>query len=159
MKIVFLDIDGVLNSQEAIEKALEDGTLNDLRVVFPHHVNVLKKILMETGAKIVISSTWRHAFKNGHENESMFNETWADILGEDIASRIIGMTPVLDDIDAIRGDEIDAWLSENAFVGEFCIIDDDDDMGNLKQHLVQTDGVHGLEEKHVSQVKKILGVA
>jgi len=38
-----------------------------------------------------------------------------------------------------RGDEIEAWLNEHPEVKKFVILDDDNDMRNLMDHLIQTD--------------------
>lgn len=54
MKLIFLDIDGVLN-YEGYERLTRSGT----RFVDPILIKRLKKIIDCTGAKVVLSSTWR----------------------------------------------------------------------------------------------------
>ena len=54
MKVIFLDVDGVLNSQQLFEKS-EDAQLIS---VDEENIKNLKKIVDATGAKIVLSSSW-----------------------------------------------------------------------------------------------------
>ena len=55
-KIVFLCIDGVLNSEEYFNKCFSSDNVCDLD---PDAINRLIKFLDDTNAKIVISSSWR----------------------------------------------------------------------------------------------------
>lgn len=73
MKIIFLDIDGVLNHEdfyrERFEKRYDDGAIeHPYSEIDPKTVQRLNKIIEETGANIVISSTWRHS---GYINSSV----------------------------------------------------------------------------------------
>lgn len=111
-KIIFLDIDGVLNVMS--REFDEYGQLFN-----PIFVNNLAYIIEKTNAKLVISSTWRYS---GH-NRMINMWKYRNLPGE-----IIDITPDLyKDVD--RGDEIKAWLEKNIDkVDNYCIIDDDDDM-------------------------------
>ena len=63
MKIIFLDIDGVLNSDEYFDKIKNlniNGIENDIDI---SKIILLKKSLDETGAKIVLTSSWRYTRK------------------------------------------------------------------------------------------------
>lgn len=113
-KIIFLDIDGVLNvmSQE----------FDDYGQLFnPIFVKNLADIIEKTNAKLVISSTWRFSGR-----EFMMN-MWRH---RNLPGEVIDATPDLGFNDNIvRGDEIKAWLEKNIDkVDNYCIIDDDDDM-------------------------------
>jgi hypothetical protein len=55
MKVIFLDIDGVLNTTATPKPA------NDSRVVDPMLLARFRKLLFDTDAEVVLSSTWRHA--------------------------------------------------------------------------------------------------
>ena len=60
MKIIFLDVDGVLNSDKYINytsKKNIDGIKADIDV---KTIELLKKALDITGAKIVLSSSWKN---------------------------------------------------------------------------------------------------
>jgi hypothetical protein len=120
-KIIFLDIDGVLNVigqgqdefGQKFHKEFEDN---------------LGWIVRETGAKIVISSTWRSS--GLEEMQRMWK--YRNIPGE-----VIDITPFEVDVvqrgtcqyyDMVdRGHEIQQWIDDNG-VSCYCIIDDDNDM-------------------------------
>ena len=63
MKIVFLDVDGVLNTMDSLGEAEDDSDfLFDKKSGSPLEkrcLNNLIQILLKTGAKIVVTSTWR----------------------------------------------------------------------------------------------------
>lgn len=147
-KVVFLDIDGVLNSQEwywspehVWRKEYMSRRESEL---CPQHINRLNRITDTTGAKLVLSSTWRLA---GLDNLiDLFRNM--GITGE-----FIGETPILS---SIRGHEIGAWLSEND-VDKFVIIDDDSDMGALSKYLYQTDHRLGLTREIADSIINALG--
>lgn len=132
MKIIFLDIDGVMNSFNGIIKRGGQA----LRDLHEEHFEVLKWIIQQTNARIVISSTWRI----GNTLEDL-----KEILNPHINSEIIiDKTP---NLHKERGNEIQAWLDNNSqFVIEsFVILDDDSDMVHLTEdHLVQTKDDYGL---------------
>jgi len=116
-KIIFLDIDGVLN-------VISQGHDRFGSVFHSHFVDNLKMIIQETNADIVISSTWR---VNGL---SEMKEMWSY---RGLPGNVIDITPVsrwMDD-DEIegkdRGYEIKYWL-EHHDIDNYVIIDDDDDM-------------------------------
>jgi len=122
---VFLDIDGVL---APIREWDRYGDLD------PACIQVLNEIVARSGAEIVVSSTWRHGKTVGELQEML------DAKG--FAGSVLDKTPT-GAPGADRGDEIAAWLAENA-VGGFVIIDDHVDMGTLRSHLVQTHPAQGL---------------
>lgn len=155
MKVIFLDIDGVLNHEDWFEKVYEQ--LNDLGgkdnfdelsyfalEIDPEKVKLIQEIINKTGAEIVLSSSWRH-MRNVNEILSRHNLSF------------IAKTP--DFIEAEcndRGDEIQHWLDNNT-VESFVILDDDRDMlESQKNNFINTDGLIGLTEEHVEQAIKIL---
>lgn len=144
MKVIFLDIDGVLNSSGTFiyESGLRRKNRKDK---FPYklseHMNdvlcsnfneILKRY---PHVKIVISSSWRNL------RTMDFIKARLEYHGVD-SSRIIGKTPYYPGLP--RGLEIEDWLKEYPFVTKFVIIDDNSDMANLKEHLVQTKTEDGL---------------
>ena len=59
MKVIFLDIDGVLNTEDTFRKMIDgflDIEIDEFRVEY------LKKIVDATDAKIVLSSSWKIFF-------------------------------------------------------------------------------------------------
>jgi hypothetical protein len=121
-KIIFLDIDGVLNV--CYPEHDEYG-----RIFHPNFVDNLKRVIDETGAKIVISSTWRYA---GLER---MKEMWQK---RNLPGEVIDVTPdctylynegLLQLTTRIeRGHEIEYWLDENpGLVENYVILDDNSD--------------------------------
>lgn len=124
-RVIFLDIDGVL---APIANHVHYGDLD------PGCLQVLNEIVAQSGADVVISSTWR------------FGKTVAElqtILAErGFIGRVIDKTST-EAHGYDRGEEIAAWLAEHPVAG--CVIlDDHHDMGKLIGHLVQTNGSVGL---------------
>ena len=111
MKVIFLDIDGVLNSDEYVDRVKKSDIQGIERDIDIEKVKLLKRAIDETGAKVVLSSSWRYT-KN------------ARYLKELLANYGIGVdsTPYIQDK---RGLEIKKWLSENQGVEDFLIIDDE----------------------------------
>jgi hypothetical protein len=139
--ILFLDVDGVLNTLHTKEKS-PHGTLGIETICIQH----LQKIVKETRCKLVISSTWRK-----HPERLQYLRTK---LGETLEGEILGTTPILDQetpsglwVAKTRGDEIQAWLEEHPEVTQFAILDDDTNMGELSQHLIATKSTEGLTAK------------
>jgi hypothetical protein len=106
MKVIFLDIDGVLNC---------DSTENPRH--FPYRTDPallarLKRLLELTGAQVVLSSTWRY------DPAGLFS------------ARNQGV-PFIDCIPDLQGEprrkEILAWLQQRPEVDRFVVLDDEDD--------------------------------
>ena len=111
MKVVFLDIDGVLNSDEYISRIKHSNVKGIQREIDVDRVKLLTKALNETGAKVVVTSTWRLT-------------KYIGLIEELLASYGIRIdtTPFIDNE---RGLEIKKWLSENQDVENFVIVDDE----------------------------------
>jgi len=132
MKVIFLDIDGVLN---IIPKTHDrfGGTFHE------HLVKNLKTIVDKTEAKIVISSTRRHS------GLKIMQEMWQE---RNLPGEVIDVTIDLgmhQDDDGFwqsekRGDEIKIWVDKNK-PNSYVIIDDDTDMlPDQMRNFVQTSG-------------------
>jgi hypothetical protein len=135
MKLIFLDIDGVMNNQTEAKKSKFHESLE----FAPSCVRNLKRIISETDAKIVISSSWRR----GETVESMKERIFV-YYGLD--EYVIGITPHYHE--TIRGLEIADYLAHkyNEVIEGFVILDDDIDMGSLMKHHVKTNHIYGLTE-------------
>jgi len=147
-KIIFLDIDGVLNCEDAyksgeckyVEFTSENGGKDHYQGFCRRSKDLLNRLIDETGAGIVISSTWR---RSGIE---FMKKVWEL---EGMSGEIIGLTPSLrnSEISIPRGLEIDHFLKndlgfyhinwdqgmqmdrmEKSGIGNYIIIDDDSDM-------------------------------
>ena len=143
MKVIFLDIDGVLNVM--YPERDEYGS-----IFHPHLVENLRRLINETGAKIVISSSWRHS------GEKVMKEMWAF---RNLPGEVVGITPWFIDNDeetrslpfkekAERGQEIEAYLNEHPEITNYVIIDDDDDtLPYQEPFFVKTSENHDHEDK------------
>lgn len=153
MKVIFLDIDGVLNSGEYIQ-SLRYKKRRDLRFpdcdLDPVAIQHLNRICRKTGAKIVISSTWRE-----------FDDCIPVLQRNGLKAPIIGRTPTLPRDEKGRGDEIDSWISWNRYrVDNYLILDDDSDMlPEQKHNFIQTSQRKGLTEELTNKAIKKLNIS
>ncbi len=154
MKIIFLDIDGVFNSRTYDRKR----NWNEQTDIDETRLPLVKKIVDETGAKIVLSSTWREHWDKAAEKCDVdgiyINKTFAKFGLE-----VYDKTPDLG-LSADRPDEIRSWLnSTKENIESFVIIDDYRyGWGELSDNFVKTNPHFGLglEEEHVQKAIEIL---
>lgn len=141
MKIIFLDFDGVLCNHESIHAGYGKRTSPEQDPYGAHSdcVAQLNRIIAETGAMIVVSSTWRRV-KNPRVAMAETLKRWG------VSGTVIDVTPYGGD--CIRGDEIKYWLDHYTRheIESFVILDDDSDMGQLRHRLVKCSNVLGLTE-------------
>lgn len=158
MNIIFLDIDGVLNCQTFYEQRPKDGAIleSPIRNICKERVGWLSELCESVGAKVVISSTWRHSGL----------KYCKEILQEAGATfDVIGVTPDLRFDGAVRGNEILLWIKENKeLVGayydykNYVIIDDDSDMLLWqREHFFQTDNYSGLTPNTCYKIRRFFG--
>jgi hypothetical protein len=147
MKIVFLDIDGVLNSGAWFNRTGNPYLTDNkwLNMLDPEAVERLDRILERSGANVVISSSWRHA----HAVSRIVD--FLRLRGLTNYNRIIGRTKSF----GAREYEIAAWLGEHPNVKHFVAIDDMSLPGLEKRHVHTTWG-NGLVESHVKDALAIL---
>lgn len=158
-KIIFLDIDGVLNSQNTFRdnheyskffvKYMSDN-VND-RIIYKmldidlDKVFMVRDICTLTGAKVVISSTWRRS-------------RWYPLIEEKLTSLGIPIVGVIPYINSNRGEQIRKYLEDNE-VDDFVILDDEifRDFNELENYLVKTSFYEdGLTEEISREVVRIL---
>lgn len=149
MKVVFLDIDGVVNTFQFYKEPpinipkeklkFIDGyyvdicSESDLRVSNTQAMILLDRLCHKYNLKIVISSTWR--FQYNKCCKALYNSG----LEEDI--EIIGHTPHLG---TERGYEIQSYLQLHPEITNYIILDDDADMlPNQINHLILTNNYIG----------------
>lgn len=162
MRIIFLDVDGVLNCMSTKDDA-PCGCIG----VDSRKVEVLKKILEESRkeeeTEVVLSSSWRvHVDRFGHrQSDKDFLYLLDKLKEQDII--LYDETPLIDE--AHRGVEIRRWLYErqNLPITGILIIDDEAfDFKNkgLSRFHMKTSFYNanngGLQEKHVRQAMKLL---
>lgn len=143
MKIIFLDIDGVIS--------LPKGGLYSLN---KKRLRLLEEIITDTGAQIVLSSTWR-------KDDTAFRK-----LTRVLAYRGLKISDITPDFSNepqrplerfYRGHEIQDWLNRHPQVENYVILDDDSDvLDSQLRHFIQTDSNIGLTETLAYRVKYIL---
>lgn len=144
-RVLFLDIDGVLNSLSSV---LALGNPNDH--LDPVCVGLMARLLKETDTQVVVSSTWRI----GRTVLALQNEL--DRVGaHKIANRIIGRTG--DGHDGRRGLQIKEWIEKNDPSCTYVIVDDDSDMlPEQMPYFVKTDFDEGFRASHYRKAMNIL---
>lgn len=151
MKVLFLDIDGVLVNRESLMKASGIHAK-----AHPACVAALNEIVSKTGANVVVSSTWRHF---GLLKMKDFLSDWG------VKAKVLDCTPDLTRkrgaiySNVCRGDEIQAWLDgyDRYPVESFVILDDDSDMNHLLPRLVKTEFERGLTMEDAARAIEMLG--
>jgi hypothetical protein len=157
MKIIFLDVDGVLNTTSTKEMFEEYTFVEDEKV------QLLKQLVTRTGAKIVLSSSWRY----GWWAEKIINPTSSDLssirLFEALKKKLseYGLE-LLDHTDetSTRGQEIAWWLEswDGEPIESFVILDDMHLSWLLPNtsHVVSTSISKGLTQVHVDRAVNVL---
>lgn len=145
MNILFLDIDGVMNSSKHRAYLASIGIKEMIMRSFdPEAVGAFNWLLNECDFYIVVSSSWRSNWTLP-DLRKHFSEQ-----GVEQIERIIDYTPK---IYRKRGKEIQLWLDEHP-CHSFVILDDASDMLHLKTHLVQTDFENGLTMKEAKEIAR-----
>lgn len=132
MKVLFLDIDGVVNCRLTPQT---DGWPID-----PYMALLVGRIVIATDCKIILSSSWRHSQE-----------------GIDIVSKKV--MPVFDKTTTenfgtvSRGTEIKEWLQAHPEVTHYAILDDNNDMyKDQMSHFFHTSFQTGLTEEMANKV-------
>ncbi len=162
-KVIFLDIDGVLNNES-------DGPEIDLDMV-----NRLGRIVEETNADVVLSSSWKLGYKSFIEDgyKSYFEKyTTLYTSLKNVGITIRGITPLTSASGpAARPYEIREWLHKYHQIFSYVILEDDTfwDWGFLQRNVVTTQTkvpstkkysgykyIKGLTDEHVEKAIAIL---
>lgn len=127
MKIIFLDVDGVLNSERWFKKRYDKKNPFET-YVNPKFVKNLAKIVKRTGAKIVLSASCRNDVKKDKRHH----------LRRSLAKYGLVIYDYTPDTGMDRGIDIQEWLNHHLNVTNIVILDDETDMCHLKKYLVKT---------------------
>lgn len=155
MKIIFLDVDGVLNTKST--KARCNGYIG----IDENKLPFLKEIVESTGAEIVLISTWKEHWERLPERKR-FQDAFANQLDEKLNSvglKVLDKTE--DKRDGVwysRGEGILDYLAYH-IVSSFVILDDlqfDYDGCDLTDNFVQTNEKDGLTPEKVKKAIEIL---
>ena len=149
-KIIFLDIDGVLNTRKTVRKTSDGMAFVDARKVLR-----LRDIVERTGAKIVLSSSWRYgAIKGATPMEQLAYCELQEEFRRLQCPLWIDITPCFPQ--AKRWREINAWLMLHD-VDSFVILDDLwEELLPFNDHLVTTTLKEGLTKERAALAIEIL---
>ena len=161
-KVIFLDIDGVLNSNfwnDSHQREISDGTLVDAAKVM-----LLAELIRTTGARIILHSGWKYWFDDEVKPVRKEAERLQVMLAEE-GLTISGITPdhSTEEIrrtkrfSLIKAGEILAWLDAHKEVHKWVVIDDLD-LHNVvvEGHQVKTDASIGLTMTDVRMAQELL---
>ena len=144
MNIVFLDVDGVLNSFAHLLRVCEESDEFCCDSCYPfsdYCLNNLKKLVSKTNSKIVISSFWR-------DSDETLNLLLSKLDEYDLKKDVIGCTPLLY---TSRANEINEYLSSLDVKPNFVILDDDFISEDLNDYLVKVNSYVGLTSYDVDK--------
>ncbi len=142
-KILFLDVDGVLNNTKTFHTS--ESRYGSNKLIDPYMCLLVHRIVEATGCDIVLSSSWRH-FKKGQDVK-------------DAGIPFIDIT--VDCCSGVRGVEIQNWLNKgfphdvrsDPSKFRYAVLDDDSDMLlNQKDHFFQTTFESGLTDEIAKKV-------
>lgn len=169
MKVIFLDIDGVLNHQGYLNDKKQAGKKliakpedwYGAQQIEPEKVGLLNRIVEETGAAVVICSTWRKRFG--------LMELWRMLEERGLREQPMDVTPMpfqkSDGKWSSTGDEIERWLevekgwAESPDMDLVYVVLDDNDIHNAQvAPQIRTSMERGLEEVHVELAIRMLNL-
>ncbi len=160
--VIFLDIDGVLNSNfwnDSHQKEISDGKLIDIE-----KIRLLAKLVKNTNAKIILHSGWRFWYNSNLEPTRKESENLSRLLQQE-GLVIAGMTPDFSTeeirkskkFSLVKASEILAWLAEHKEVDKWIVIDDIDlHNPEIEIHQIKTDSSIGLTTEDVQKAEKLL---
>lgn len=143
MNLIFLDIDGVLNSIEGSDEVLFDMEVTKLKL--------LKQLTIDTNSQVVIISDWRYSSRQRKQLLEAFNKYQIPIHG-------MLRDPSVDDEEDNRGKQIQDYLESHRDIIDKIVILDDNDDGILElfhEDFIKTNKFYGLDENIVNKVKEV----
>lgn len=155
LKILFLDIDGVLNT---LPSSTESST--NPSHYFPQiRLKRLKNIIDSTNCKIVLSSSWR---LRDFSKKTLWEKF--ESIGIDVKTCYIGDTP---SIKKARAFQIETYLNEiksKYEISHWCAVDDmeldstQQTAQIMKDHFVKTEIATGLTDAKMNEIISILNM-
>ena len=179
--VIFLDIDGVLNTWHTLRELLLYENEKYYNEVQNEKLKILSEICHRYDCKVVMSSTHKDIMDEKtleikNDGEEWFKELLEAFKIYDI--ELIGRTPTVTRKDTEtdkpfvwKEDEIRLYLFRHPEIDHYVILDDDDledkhkksDLDKVKAHLVKTDNhlenhseKEGLLERHIDEVGEVL---
>lgn len=153
IKVLFLDIDGVVNSKEYLEsrRAEYERTripMEKESMIDPYAAHLVRNIVESTDCKVVLSSTWRLY----PDDRDLVRERVVEFMS------ITPRMPRSGGVESMeRGYEIQAWLDDHPEVEDYAILDDDSDMlPHQIPHFFKTTWEEGLTDEIARDVIRYL---
>lgn len=147
MKVIFLDFDGVINDYMTMNQINEDN------------IEVLKTIVDETNAKVVVTSSHKYKYQRNNNTEDFLNNNYFVRTLKENGIEVIDLTPYIRQHgikENQREKEILEYLKNHPEITQYLILDDDYIIESLKEHEVFLDVQAGLREKHIIPAIRIL---
>lgn len=152
MKIIFLDIDGVLNSEEwdsYVQSFTYGARFNSCYLLSQEMILRLQNVIFQTNAEIVLTSSWRTNIQALNALTKQLNLYHLRLKDTTLYSTY-----------NTRADDIHEWLRSHPSVHSYAIVDDyDDGFSNdevLATHFVQTTFAQGLTSEKAEKIVEIL---
>lgn len=167
-KIIFMDIDGVLNNHDYNPRS-QSSTIQ----VAP--CERMSHVIETTGAKVVLISAWRYMIAGGACTTKGF-EYWLRTSGMTAKIDIIGITesdevctacghrnekylPACDSCknQVLRAEQVLSWIAKNNFTGKYVVIDDGDfGFSERKMPFIQPAPQVGITDAEAAKAIEIL---
>lgn len=150
--IIFLDFDGVLNTEQYQARLAVDGKPNKDAwgpLFDPRAVGNLRKIIESTSAEIVISSSWRYIHRLGS-----LRMMWEirELPGEILDTLTRGASYIS------RGEDIECWLKRHG-QANYVIIDDLNDFyPSQLDRYVEINSIVGITAADASRAIELLNM-
>ena len=170
MKVIFLDVDGVL---------IHDESLDGINLhIDEEKIKILKEIVEKTDSKIVLSSAWRKEYNRDLPGKRNRYKVLENILNRN-GLQIYDRTPIIKekslpydhdeeyqvinlsyDPKTTRAAEVYSYLKSNEEIESFLILDDENhewEHFGLEHNWIQTNSHSGgLLKEHINQGVEIL---
>jgi hypothetical protein len=145
LKVIFLDVDGVLNNDFTTTR-----TKSGAEFVDDYLIERLKKIVDATDATVIMSSSWRY----GRTCKAHFDD-FVELIEklESHGVHVEDCTPTMNT--AHKSVEIKQYLQDHPTIDRFVILDDDEMELYPEQH-VETLNRYGLTDENVAEAIEIL---
>jgi len=166
MNYIFLDIDGVLNSQDYVLSHIDE----DIRID-KSKVALLAKLVKKYNARIILSSSWRIRFEDNGEIsgsnsdaaillKTLFNQYNITIYSKTKNGIGNNGKNIWYFDQGQRADEIKDYINTNLTKNDNYIVFDDDDFGgtlkDFGKHFIKTSWQTGLTENNIKEAEYVL---
>lgn len=142
MKIIFLDFDGVINNW------------NNFDMVDEKNVKILKKIIQESGAKVIATTSNKYSFQRDKSIDICSTTFFKYLIKlKEFGIDIDGVTPM---VNCDKTLEIAQYIKSHKDIEQYVILDDEIIADEFIQHQVFLDLYNGLQVEHIEPALNIL---